>query len=111
MTGRSRLLTLTLLFAALSTPALTQTEEAPERRLNLEEVRELRKQADENTSFSDVLRAGILERYDAAIGSLEAASAFEAEAKSDDREKAGVGHRRASRRARADRNATASPIA
>ena len=91
MTGRSRLLTLTLLFAVLSAPALAQTEEEPERRLDLKEVRELRKQADENTSFSDELRAGILEQYDAAIGSLEAASAFEAEAKSDDREKAGVG--------------------
>jgi len=91
MTGRSRLLTLTLLFAALAAPALAQTAEEPERRLDLKEVRELRKQTAENASFNDELRAGVLEQYDAAIGSLEAATAFEAEAKDHEREQAGVG--------------------
>jgi potassium efflux system protein len=90
MTARLRLLTLTLLFAALSAPAFAQDEKAPERRLDLEEVRELRKQTAENASFSDELRAGILELYDAAISSFESAAAFESEARNHLREKAGV---------------------
>ena len=91
MTGRSRLLLGTLLFAALAVPALAQTEEAPERRLDLGELRELREEAAENATCGEELRASILGQYDAAITALGSADAFEAQTRSHEREKAGVG--------------------
>ena len=91
MSRKMGLLALSLLVSALSPPALAQTEEAPEKRLDLEEVRALREQVEGNAALGKELQTGILELYDGAISSLETAAANVTKAAGFERERAGVG--------------------
>ena len=66
-------------------------EDAPERRLDLDEIRTLRDQAAGNAALDAELQAWILERYDDAIGALEAAAVDKAALERFATERAGVG--------------------
>jgi potassium efflux system protein len=79
-----------LIVLALALPAVAQTEGAPERRQDLKEVRTIRAKAEADASLGDDVRARVLELYDFAISSLEAAADADAQAASLARETAGV---------------------
>ncbi len=85
------LLLASLLPAALVTPVEAQSGEAPERRLDLAEVQALRTEAENDATLDEGLRKSIVEMYDAAIGSLQAAATHTARASRFKREQAGIG--------------------
>jgi hypothetical protein len=91
MNRKTRFLFVALLLSALALPIGAQTEDAPERSIDLAEVRTLREQAEANTALSVELQVRILELYDGAVGSLEAVEVKTAAAATADRERAGVG--------------------
>ena len=79
-----------VMMAALIPLVLAQQEEAPERRLDLKEIRDLRAQV-ENSTLTDESRTRALEFFDAALGALESAAGFERTKGAYERERAGVG--------------------
>jgi small-conductance mechanosensitive channel len=90
MHGNRLLVALFLLFATLALPALAQTGDAAEKPLDLEEVRELRDRAASDTALSGDVRTRVLELYDGAISSLEAAAASQIQTRNLTREQDGI---------------------
>ena len=86
--AKTGLPTLFLIVSALWLPVIAQGQDAPDNRLDLEEVRALREQTEGNAALGEDLQGRILEALDAAIGSLEAAAADQARAAGFDRERA-----------------------
>jgi potassium efflux system protein len=85
-----------LLPAAWGTPAEAQSGEAPERRLDLGDVRAQRAAAESDLTLDEGLRNSIVEMYDAAIGSLQAAAAHSKRAAALERDHGGIDRRVAS---------------
>ena len=78
------------LFWGLPGAIFAQTAEDPVTRLDLEEIRAQRVRVEANSTLEKRLQARILELYDQAIGSLDAAAAETAEAEGFVLERAGV---------------------
>ncbi|MCZ6779957.1 MAG: mechanosensitive ion channel [Acidobacteria bacterium] len=87
---RARYLMICVLAALVPLGAIAQTEEAPERRLDLREVRTLRQQIEKNTALDEELQVRILKLYDETIGALGTAKSDLAQAARFDRERSGV---------------------
>ncbi len=89
--NRSRIASvLLLILSALAVSAQTST--APEDKISLQQVRQLRVQTERDRALADDLRAQILELYDTAISSLEIAANNRAAAAAFERDRAGVDH-------------------
>jgi potassium efflux system protein len=82
-------LTLGLLSLVVGLPGAAQ-DDAPERRLDLEEICSLRDRSTENAALGAELRTRIVKEYDEAIRTLEAAAVNRAEAVDSERQRAGV---------------------
>jgi potassium efflux system protein len=100
-----RLLSLSLLFSALSLPLGAQIEDAPERQLDLQEIRQTRQLVEANVALGEDVREATLKLYDDAIASLETAAADETRVRTLKRERAGVGRIVEALRAELDRPA------
>ncbi|RLE35718.1 MAG: hypothetical protein DRJ61_02560 [Acidobacteria bacterium] len=81
-----------LLAAVLCAPVfvMAQTTGTPDRRVDINEVRQSRRQIADNAAIDESVRLRVEELYDKAVSLLETAARHEAEAVAFDRERAGI---------------------